>query len=308
MGNILLPSLFFLTSNKQQCLKLVACFVVIAGCSLGLFLSYRSRPNSPISTAVQAQEAPASQEEIRHKQRLAAEIEALNQDLLAELGQYKQDERQFRIAHNQYQDLQTLGSIEQAVAAAKKVMLSRNQVIRIYLNILHLQLIETEGVELHQREAAVSLLEADQQQLSDFEERLTAASRREQINQLAAEFEPLGSQLYENSHYALNILAIGRLQSVYDKAVAIRQDLDLEPDTKQGQHDQTQRQRDLDEIDRLLTEISSSLREAWSQAASHQTRERSQTFYRNLTRDLSPTYAKLSQLIAYYQELEGVRP
>lgn len=265
---------------------------------------------SPLMVRAQEDEELSASEVILQKQRLAKEIEDTKKTLLVQLNQYQQQEKQYRIAIDQYQRLQTLASIEEAVSSARKSMVSRNQVLKTYLNLLRLKLTEAEGIEVTHKNQALALIEAEIEDLKDFDQKLDQDLDREEINVAAQEFAPLGAQVKETSHYALSLLAIGRLQAVYDQAFAIQQKIKQKDNTGENLVQRTQRQRSLNEVDRLLEELLGQLRELWDdlEPGSYYNRENFyQVFYKNMFDDLNSIYSKLAQLVSFLEELEGVQ-
>ncbi len=261
------------------------------------------------SSLVLAQTDEISSEVILQKQRLEKQIQDTKKQLLSELSDHQQQEKKYRIAVDQYKRLQTLNSIEEAVTATKNAMLSRNQVLETYLELNRLKLVEAEGIEISHKEIVLDQIESNQKSLASFEEKLNQELNREQINQLAEEFGPIGQQLQETSFYALNLLSIGRLQAVYDQALAIYQTI-LEKESEESNLiQQTERRRALNEVDKLFTQTAPLLEAQWVALDQVKTSQHSnyQRFYRSVFDDLNPIYAQLSQLTAYLEELEGIK-
>ena len=242
---------------------------------------------------------------ILRRERLTEEISDQHKQLLGQLTAYQQDERQYRIALDQYQRLQTLKSIEEIVEISRKLILSRNKALHSYLNLLRLQIIESEGIEQKHKTRIIEQVEALQIQLTEHSNLAQEISDRERVNQLAEEFEPLAESVSTTSYYALSILAIGRLQSVYDQAVVINQRI-REKD-EQSQIESSARMRSLAEVEKLINELPSLNRTVWTRVDEAESSYQSyEGLYRNLSRDLNSIYSKLSRLVSYFEELENV--
>ncbi len=243
---------------------------------------------------------------ILRRERLTEEISDQHKQLLGQLTAYQQDERQYRIALDQYQRLQTLKSIEEIVEISRKLILSRNKALHSYLNLLRLQIIESEGIEQKHKTRIIEQVEALQIQLTEHSNLAQEISDRERVNQLAEEFEPLAESVSTTSYYALSILAIGRLQSVYDQAVVINQRI-REKD-EQSQIESSARMRSLAEVEKLINELPSLNRTVWTRVDEAESSYQSyEGLYRNLSRDLNSIYSKLSRLVSYFEELENVK-
>jgi hypothetical protein len=75
------------------------------------------------------------------------------------LEDYRNKERLYTIAYDQYASLKTLASLEDLVIKTKTVALSRDQVLIKYLELLRLNLYASEGVELSVKNQYLQLLE-----------------------------------------------------------------------------------------------------------------------------------------------------
>lgn len=244
------------------------------------------------------------------KQRLATEIVDLKRQLLSRLNQYEKDEKQYRIAIDQYRSLQTLNSIEEAIAVTKRAMLSRNEVLEIYQNLLRLQLIDAQGIELSHKRQALSQLEENRELLAEFKNKVEQTNDRNDVNNLAIEFTPLGAQIHETSYYALGIMAIGRLQSTYDQAMVISQRVTSAQQETTDQTNEAKIKRSLKEIEKLLEQMPPKFESAWMKVNESISRRGNTTYhslYQTLNKNLMPIYTDLSKIISYFEEIEQVR-
>ncbi len=249
---------------------------------------------------------PASQLILR-RERLIAEIEDQHKQLLSQLSIYQDDERNFKVAHDQYQKLQTLNSIEGVVESAKKLVLSRNIALNSYLNLLRLKIIESQGIELFHKERSVEQLVSLQEQLQHHSRKMEGAVNREDVNQLALEFEPLSQSITQTSYYALSILTVGRLQSVYDQSVVINSKI-LETQSTQVMAESTNRARSLAEIENLIENTPPLFLEMWAEINQAEGKMSGyESVYREINRKLNTIFARLSRLVAYFEELENIR-
>jgi hypothetical protein len=244
------------------------------------------------------------------RERLTQEIQDQRDQLLGQLAEYQHDERRYKVALDQFQRLQTLSSIEEVVIASRKLILSRNLVLNSYLNLLRLKLVESEGIEVRHKNQVIGRLEGLQQQLIDHSTRAEDVNDREAINQLAEEFIPLSESIIETSHYALSVLAIGRLQSVYDQSVVVHQRI-LQKEEEQkidSSAVSSSRTRSLSEIDRLINELPPVFLSVWTKVdQTDDSRYGYRNLYRSITTELNSIYSRLSRLTAYFEELENVK-
>jgi hypothetical protein len=255
---------------------------------------------------------------VLRKQRLQADIEQTQQTLVAQLKSYQQREKKYQIAHSQYQTHDSLQALSDAVTAARQAMQARNQVLMTYLKLLRLKLIDSEGIDLQQKNHALNQIETNLFQLEQYQQKLAGVTDRLQLNQLAAEFKPqdtveaeggLLPQVKSTAYLALDLLAIGKLQAVYDQALIISQRAKQHEATESASLNQKRREQYLTEIERDLNLAQSELRQLWSElrAIEPDSHSRSyQSFYRGMFADLNSVYSQLSQLVAHIEEVMGV--
>lgn len=242
---------------------------------------------------------------VYQKQRLEQDIAELKRTLLGQLEEYSQQERKYNIAVNQYKTLKTLKSIEDAVGAAREAMLLRNQVLETYLNLLRLKLINSQGIELAEKQKAREWLERDINDLREFTQRVEPVNDRVQLNQLADEFLSLGGRIQETAAYASSLLEIGQMQAIHDKAVVIADRIETKQATTSSALTKARNRPALKETERLMTDIKQRLDEVWLDLAEvDESRDKAyRIFYKYLADDLSPIYSRLAQLISYFEEL-----
>jgi hypothetical protein len=296
-------SLFSRTAFVIQTVGLTALLVLMT-----LFFSNTlfAQEELPVDTDQLEQPATASSQIVVQRERLAGEIEDQHSQLLTQLNQYQQDERQYRVSLDQFQRLQTLNSIEKIVEDSKQIIRSRNDVLSSYLNLLRLKLTEAQGIEISHKNAAIQQIEVLREQLGQFSGEIETYSQREEINAYSARFLPVSEEITTVSYYSLVILTIGRLQAVYDQEVVINQL--MQGDLPEEQALSTSRARSLHEVDKLLIELAPQFSQLWSEVASASESESGyENLYRSMNRELTPIYASLSRLLAYYQELENVK-
>ncbi len=246
-------------------------------------------------------------DQIIRRERLAVEIEDQHSQLLSQLNTYQNDERNFRVAHDQYVRLQTLNSIEGVVNAAKSLIKSRDTALKSYLNLLRLKIIEAEGIEMFHKERVVERILSLQLQIEEHSSKVELITSREEVNQLAEEFLPISKSITETSYYALSVLSIGKLQAVYDQSVVISQRI-MENEGETVLAESTTRARSLAEVDKLMADLPPLFQDIWSEV--NLAEERTQGYgnlYRGLTKKLNTIYSNLSRLVAYFEEVENVK-
>ncbi len=275
---------------------------VIAGFVFALITCLASSVFAPFCLAQNQELEPNF---VYQQERLEKDIEDTKAALLGQLEEYKQVERRYNIAVNQYRSLKTLESIKDAVKAAKEAMLSRHQVLTTYLNLLHLKLLNSQGIEVEKKQKALDWIERDLKELSAFADEVEPVNDRVQINNLADEFMPLASQVQETAAYTRSILEIGKLQAVYDQAAVLSEQIKEKQATTSSELVIARNRPALKETDRLMADINELLKEQWLELENVKQRRDNafRNFYRGISEDLDPIYSRLAQLISYFQEL-----
>ncbi|MBD3250218.1 MAG: hypothetical protein GF381_01430 [Candidatus Pacebacteria bacterium] len=271
-----------------------------------------------LSTAVQmaaaqiavAQEVPVTDsaeeqsEPILQKQRLEKEISNLKKQYIGQMEEYLQQERSYEVAKDQYLRHQTLSSIEEAVNQTRAVMKARSQVLTTYLQLIKLKLIEAEGIEVTQKTKALNYLDLTLDKLAQHQVTLDQISTRDQVSAAAAEFVSLEPEIENTSYYGLSLLAVGKLQSTFDQARALEKKVtaaNFEPDTLIEQSEQA---RAVEETNKIMSQVQTELAQQWELLAQLEPEAmKYQVYYRSLFEELTPVYARLSQLVSYLDEL-----
>ncbi len=247
---------------------------------------------------VKAQEPAAKTELIWQKERLEAEIAQARQDYNQSLEEYRNKERVYDIAYDQYVSLKTLATLEDLVVKTKSVSISRDQVLINYFELLKLNLFASEGVELSVKNHYLNLIEDKIGSLKKHHERLQEKNSQSEVQESLEDFAEI-SDLEKISQQVLALLAISRLQRVYDLAIPLKKDIDNFRDLEELSA-LSALVRASEETDKTLSQAKSNLKILWEKAEKNNSLE---SIYRNLTRELNPVYINLSQSLTYLDEL-----
>ncbi len=238
------------------------------------------------------------------KENLDAEIITQRQAYRDQLEMYRRQEKSFLIAQDQYKRLGTLDSIEQAVKATRQFLLSRDQVLHTYLTLLELRLMAAGGVELSLKTAALNKLEAMRTQLQAHHDATAGQLDRTKGNQLADDFKPMGAEIKLLSSQVSGLLAVGQLQVVHDKALALRPDIAAEVTaTGSGQAVSPETTRSLRETSGGLETEAAALTVLWGKVAQRMSSDSPIQGQSDFAIDLNASYANLSKTLAFYLEL-----
>ena len=250
------------------------------------------------ATLVNAQEPAAKTDLIWQKERLQEEISQARQVYSQNLEDYRNKERLYTIAYDQYASLKTLASLEDLVIKTKAVALSRDQVLIKYLELLRLNLYASEGVELSVKNQYLQLLEENINALTTHSQALEAKHSQSEVQASLDEFTAF-TDLNKMSEQVLALLAISRLQRIYDLALPLKKDVDQFLGVAESSA-LSALLRASEETDKTLTQAKNNLDLLWGKAKKPNALE---GIYRNLTKELNPVYINLSQSLAYLDEL-----
>lgn len=236
------------------------------------------------------------------QESLEKEIEEVNASYRGQLETYRRLEKEYQIALDQYQKHQTLISIEEAVKATKKAMQSRNEVLTTYLTLLKLELLDAKGIEVSQKSVTLSRIDSHLAELKTQKTFIDEMSERIHINKAHDDFIEFGKTIKQISEEAQILLAVGKLQSVYDKAIVLQKDISalVNPDLEVV--NRAAKTRALNETDMVMNKSYTELQNYWNDIGSRREKQNVYSLYNNHTKVLNPIYADLSQVISYFNE------
>lgn len=243
---------------------------------------------------------------IWQRERLDQEIATVKATYQSQLETYLYQDKLYRIAYDQWLQLQTLVSIEDLTQKAKKLGLYRDDVLMSYLDLLRLNLVATEGIELALKTKYLTKLEATIAYIKNHQENLNNLNDRDQVSLSLTTFTNDQKSVGKLANEVLVLLSVGNLQMIYDKSIVVKKDIDIYLTDKGTLA--------LPEIDRASFETNRSLESAklkldafWVDII-----DRGEggwylaKFYDDLPRTLNPIYVNLSQSISYLNELLSI--
>lgn len=244
-------------------------------------------------------EEPVKNEEVVAREKLDEEIEQLQVTYRGQLSEYRDAEKEFVIAKDQYQSLQTLASINKVTESARKVFVLRDQVLITYLELQRSNIIASEGIELSLKELVVERIETEGRWLVDHKQRVEKLQDRSQFNALADEFTDKDSDFEEVSQQATMILSMGELQDVFDRLVLVRKDI-FEIEAQSSTADRTRASK---ETDKMIGDVKGMLEETWVELGKYVQRDKISGFYSNSVKELDPIYSGLNKTVSFLKEL-----
>ena len=172
------------------------------------------------------------------------------------INDYRSKEDQFSIAANQYYNLKTLRSQEEAVIAARVLFVSRADVMISYLETLKFALTEGTGVELSRRDVLIAEIDNFIIGLKVHRQKAEIATDRLLIEEQALYFENLEKSLISVIYRALSLYKIGQMQGTLDQVKLVQTALtEYIANSNLSATAKNEKQRGMDELERNLTEI-----------------------------------------------------
>jgi hypothetical protein len=237
------------------------------------------------------------------RQTHEAEITKLRQQYLGEVEAYRRSEQNFRVLKQQYLNLKTLKSLEDATAGTKAAMYERTRVLTTYTEIIYFTLLDTGGINLVYKNAQITELENRVDDLRAHLEKISASTSRDDVNQLRDDFALLQPELENTAYRSMSLISMGKLQTIYDQALIILKDLDSQLlEATVSAIKKTELERAFFETQRSLNLVKADIDEVDKYYA-----DQDELFnkgdYSNILADLGTVYSQLSQNLSYLEEL-----
>ncbi len=254
------------------------------------------------ASVVRAQENASPSDFVYETESLAAELRRLKMQYRGELEEYRRLEDRYTVSKQQHIKLNTLASLEEAIAASQSAMESRARVLKTYLQILKVALLQQTGVDVKQKENAVAAIDQVSEKLTQHHAIFSEPLDKVKLQQVSTNFALLREQIEDTSYRALSLLTIGQLQTVYDNSSLLVEDMEAELATHGGALKQAERKRGFEETKRNLEAIKPTLEEAHQTTANSQD-SKYEFAYGRVTKDLRSAYTDLSQILSFLKEL-----
>lgn len=272
--------------------------VLTVGCGYVRYVSHLSvhAQEATQSATLSSQTKPPD-----FKQR-EQQLEQLYQSLIEDYGVKA---RQFTLNRAQWNSLQTLRSLEDAVTSTNAVLLSRDKVLITYLELLLETLESTQGIELTLKQRSKDALTAHIQWLRNHEKSVITSLDRESVNKRSDEFTVQSLQILFDAKQAIMLIRLGQLQTVVDKSNSLYQRIRDRNTNNQGSSlQQVERNRAYTQVEVLRDNLQDQLR-AVSATLDPNLAEQGkvQENYDSFITQLEVPYAGASKYLLFLEEL-----
>lgn len=251
---------------------------------------------------IQARENTADEPIVYQQDSLNQDIRQLKIQYRGELEEYRAAERAYLIAKDQYLKLNTLAALEDAVQKTQATMLLRDKVLRTYLRLLRLTLLSQPGVEIEAKKNAEQSLLVVLDKLETHQQMFDQVLDKPQLETIAIDYEILFAEIEDAAYQSLTLISIGELQTIHDKAISLKNDMEVEIATAGGVLKSTERKRSFDEIDRVLSKLKPEF-DQMEATYQEKTSLGYDSIYNNIQRKLGSVHSSLSQILTYLGEL-----
>jgi hypothetical protein len=236
--------------------------------------------------------------DLERQNQLATLYQALTED-------YGSKVRQFSLNRAQWQSVQTLRSLEEAVTATTSVLIARDKTLITYFELLLQVLEDTPGIELTLKQESKTNLIARIEWLRNHEQSSMQSVDRSSVNLRSDEFTAASEQLLLEARKALMLIRVGRIQTTFDRANGLYGRI-LERNTSNpgSTIKEFERKRAYAQVDVLREEIQlelQTIRESLDATTAPQGRVEEN--YESIISSLEAPYAKTSKYIFFLEEL-----
>jgi len=135
------------------------------------------------------------------------------------------------------------------------------------------------------------------------QQKLKTAVDKPQLAELTTEFEVLVEEVEEAAYRSLSVMAIGKLQTVHDKTLVLKSDMQEKLATAGGALRSAERRRSFDETDRVLAKLKTEFDLVEAQIIDPGSSSGFKGVYRALDDRLSSIHSSLSQVMSFLGEL-----
>lgn len=254
---------------------------------------------TPAATPVSNEEVFSADETIFRKKQQPERIRELFDLYLARVEKHRELDRRFRVSKAQFEKLNTLQSLEEAISLTRDVMISRDEVLITYLELLHASLDDTAGVDVQIKLDTLKNLEKAVNDLRVHLDAVKKTTNREGIATRADEFVVLAEQVSNVAGVARAQIVVGKLQNVYDKTNLIYKQIQQQDKVAEfSALKQQERERAYAEVERALAVAEDQLEATRLEFAAA---ARGPRF--NVGKDLETAYTGIAQLLSFVEEL-----
>ncbi len=186
----------------------------------------------------------------------AQQIEISRNDYVQKLNDYRAKESQFFVATEQYKQIQTLASLENAVKASKDVQLARIDTLTAYFQALRETMLALKGAELTKKSIQVNRLQDVLVELGIMRVQIDKGQDRIALDKTSLQYESRNLAYVATAYSALSLIKVSNIQSATDQlGLLTAQVFDQLQTSSPSASVLSEKQRGYDELSRTITDI-----------------------------------------------------
>lgn len=214
----------------------------------------------------------------------------LNTQLRGQILEYQRAEQGYKIAKQDYMQLQTLSSLQKAVDTSREVMRLRALVVETHLRRVKAELEVTSGIDESIKLESIAKLDELLIQIGEHQAIVSQIDDRFKVNAAADQFTTLVEAAEVESSRSVAQIMIGRLQATLSEGNSLLTELaDLKPQQKQ-------------EIELTLKQAQEAIDQANTYLQQQKDNDNKQVV-NQIQKQLDPAYVKLEQVLSYFREV-----
>ena len=192
----------------------------------------------------------------------ATQIEISRNTYVQKLDDYSAKEFKLFIATEQYKQIQTLASLENAVKASKDVQLARIDALAAYFQVLRETMVSLKGAELTKKSIQVNTLQDVIVELGIMRAQIDKGQDRIALDKTSTQYESRNLAYIGTAYSALSLIKVSNIQSATDQlGLLTSQVFDLLQTSSPSAVVLSEKQRSYDELSRTIADIKTVLLE-----------------------------------------------
>ncbi len=233
-----------------------------------------------------------------------AEFELARKTYVDTLDQYRTKEQKFFIIREQYKQLQTLASLEDAVKAAKDVQIARIDTLLSYFSTLQLYVNNLKGADLQKKMDLSGRLQQVILELGIAKQQVQKATDRIALDKLSTTYESRNSAYVSVAYATLSLIRIANMQTATDQlGLLSSQVFETIQQSSPSANVMSEKQRAYDELARAIGTIKEFITKAMNRYESNIGNDFTQSSYSQLVDILGSGFTKLKQGESFIKEL-----
>lgn len=233
-----------------------------------------------------------------------SQLELTRKTYVDTLDQYRNKEQKFFVIREQYKQLQTLASLEDAVKASKDVQIARIDTLLAYFNTLQLYVNELRGADLQKKQDVSQRLQQVVLELGISKQQVQKATDRIALDKLSTTYESRNNLYISTAYATLSLIRIANMQTATDQlGLLSSQVFETIQASSPSANVISEKQRGYDELARTIGTIKEFITKAMNRYESNIGNDFTQSSYSQLVDILGSGFTKLKQGESFIKEL-----